>query len=195
MVVVPYIDPQVQDSLEWRSNIGVVVPFSIKVWNCIRHRNEVVAWCDVIWFSKCIPRHAFHFWLVLKRKLKTQDTLRSWDVGSSLSANQVWNDMKVYAGLPNAIASFSFVVNSLIPIYKRRSAKSVIAKLVVAACSYFIWTERNWRLFKNQRRLSNQVIECIKSSVRLKLLSCYIKKSKDGMAFINLWKLPETIIR
>ncbi|GJU62215.1 non-specific lipid-transfer protein AP10-like protein [Tanacetum coccineum] len=131
-----------RDSLEWRSNMGVM-PFTVNmVWNCIRPRNEVVAWSDVIWFSKCIPRHAFHFWLVLKRKLKTQDTLRSWDVGSSLSANQVWNDMKVYAGLPNAIASFSFIVDSLIPISKRRSAKSmkgiVIAVLAMLVVPGFI---------------------------------------------------------
>ncbi|GJW00073.1 reverse transcriptase domain, reverse transcriptase zinc-binding domain protein [Tanacetum coccineum] len=139
MVVVPHIDPQVWDSLEWSSNMGVAMPFSVNmVWNCIRHRNEVVAWCDVIWFSKCIPHHAFHFWLVLKCKLKTQDTLRSWDVGSNLSSNQVWNNMKVYAGLPNATTLFSSIVDSLIPISKRRSARNVIAKLVVAACSLLL---------------------------------------------------------
>nr|GEX12154.1 reverse transcriptase domain, reverse transcriptase zinc-binding domain protein [Tanacetum cinerariifolium] len=89
IVAVPYIDPLVRDSLEWCSNIGVM-PFSFNMmWNCIRPRNEMVAWSDVIWFSKCIPRHAFDFLLVLKRKLKTQDTLGRGDVGSSLSANQV----------------------------------------------------------------------------------------------------------
>ncbi|GKB87467.1 hypothetical protein Tco_0959739, partial [Tanacetum coccineum] len=40
-----------------------------------------------------------------------------------------------------------------------------------------------------------QVIDCIKVTVRLKLLSCYFKKSKDAMEVIHLWELPNSILR
>ncbi|GKD89345.1 hypothetical protein Tco_1364852, partial [Tanacetum coccineum] len=99
------------------------------------------------------------------------------------------------AGLPNVIGSISVIVHSLIPISKRRSVRSVVAKLVVAACSYYIWQERNLRLFQNQKRSHNQVIDSIKSSIRFKLLSCSFKKSKDALMFKRLWDLPDSIFR
>ncbi|GKA23747.1 hypothetical protein Tco_0709780 [Tanacetum coccineum] len=53
--------------------------------------------------------------------------------------------------------------------------------MVVAACAYYIWQERNWHLFKKNKRTAKQVIDCIMSCVRLKLLSCKFKKSNDGV--------------
>ncbi|GJT48012.1 hypothetical protein Tco_0974169 [Tanacetum coccineum] len=53
--------------------------------------------------------------------------------------------------------------------------------------------ERNFRLFKSQKRTPLQVIDCIKSSVRLKLLSCTFKKSNDALVFLRLWDLPDSI--
>ncbi|GJX15241.1 reverse transcriptase domain-containing protein, partial [Tanacetum coccineum] len=107
----------------------------------------------------------------------------------------IWDSVKSLAGLPNVIGSISIIVDLLIPFAKRRSARSVVAKLVVAACSYYIWQERNLRLFMNQKRSHSQVTDCIKSSIRLKLLSCTFKKSKDALLFKRLWNLPDSIFR
>ncbi|GKF47232.1 hypothetical protein Tco_0137034, partial [Tanacetum coccineum] len=51
----------------------------------------------------------------------------------------VWDSVKSLADLPNVIGSISVIVDVLIPIAKRRSIRSVVAKLMVAACSYYIW--------------------------------------------------------
>ncbi|GJR78441.1 putative RNA-directed DNA polymerase, eukaryota, reverse transcriptase zinc-binding domain protein [Tanacetum coccineum] len=174
-IVVPTVSTSL-DTLEWHSDGGVSMPFSVAtVWNCLRPRDAVVPWYNVVWFNYCIPRHAFHMWLVVKRRLKTHDMLRQWDIhGSLLSfqcplcdgqpdshehlffectfAMQVWDSMKVMAGLSNVMGSITVIVDTLIPMSKHRSARSVIAKLVVAACCYYIWQERNFRLFKNKKR-------------------------------------------
>nr|GEV04472.1 hypothetical protein [Tanacetum cinerariifolium] len=93
-------------------NIGLNQPFSVSlVWESIRPRGDEINWCDVVWFSQCIPPHDFHLWLVIKRKLKTQDNLRQWD-----------NHMKAFAGLPSISFSLDDTVDSVIPISKRRSA-------------------------------------------------------------------------
>ncbi|GKB21437.1 hypothetical protein Tco_0855360, partial [Tanacetum coccineum] len=84
----------------------------------------------------------------------------------------VWNHMKIYAGTPRVAASLNAIVDYIISISKKKTARSVIAKLVFAASTYFIWKERNYRLFKNQKRSPNQIIDCIKAMVRLKLLTC-----------------------
>ncbi|GJR01111.1 hypothetical protein Tco_0524095 [Tanacetum coccineum] len=73
-----------------------------------------------------------------------------------------------------------------------KSHKSVVAKLVLAASAYFIWQERNWRLYKKNKRTVQQVRECIYSTVRLKLLSCRFKKSKSGASLAQRWNLPHS---
>ncbi|GJX60965.1 reverse transcriptase domain, reverse transcriptase zinc-binding domain protein [Tanacetum coccineum] len=183
------------DTLEWRDNVGVVKPFSVNaVWQALRPREDKITWVDVVWFPNCIPRHAFKLWLIIKRKLKTQDLLRSWDVSGNLATNfplcdsipdshahlffdyiflkQVWNRVKDWDGLSNVAPSIDLIIDVIIPITKRRTLKCVISKLVVVAAAYFIWHERNYRLFKKAKRSKDQVVDCILSSVRLKLFSC-----------------------
>ncbi|GKC75736.1 reverse transcriptase domain, reverse transcriptase zinc-binding domain protein, partial [Tanacetum coccineum] len=77
---VPHLS-DASDKLVWKDLSNVDVGFSVAiVWECIRPRFDEVDWYHVVWFSHQIPRHAIHLWLVIKRKLKTQDKLRQWDV-------------------------------------------------------------------------------------------------------------------
>ncbi|GJW40183.1 reverse transcriptase zinc-binding domain-containing protein [Tanacetum coccineum] len=150
-------------------------------------------------------------------KLKTQDFIRIWDVSDSLGtsyslcegpldshdhlifecsfAHAVWDRMKVLAGMESFPPNVYDVISDLMPIASRRTSKSVVAKLVVAASTYYIWQERNWRLFNKGKRSLDQVYDCIKSSVRLKLLSCRFKKSKSGDKVARLWDLLEAVFR
>ncbi|GJT32442.1 hypothetical protein Tco_0922861 [Tanacetum coccineum] len=193
-----------RDLLEWRNELGLVKPFSVSmVWSCIRPRGDKVSWFDVVWFSYCIPRHAVNLWLIMKQRLKTQDKLSSWDVSGShmtswsslLTCNdslkhlffectfsmQIWSHMSRYAGMNSVGPIFTQIVSAIMPFANRKSSRSVIAKLVLAACAYFVWQERNERLFKNSTRSVKQVIDCIMTSVRLKMLTCQFRRTKDGV--------------
>ncbi|GJR69255.1 hypothetical protein Tco_0015320 [Tanacetum coccineum] len=181
-IPVPMISNEKCDYLEWRDNDGVGKPFSVyHVWNSIRPRDNVVPWADFVWFRNCIPRHAFNMWLIIKKRLKTQDSLCVWDVAAGHStvcslcetqpdshehlffecafSQQIWMHLKKFAGLSNS----GYTTNR--------------------------------RLFKNTKRSAKDVIECVMSSVRMKLLSCHFKKSKDGLAFARLWELPSTCFK
>ncbi|GJQ92642.1 hypothetical protein Tco_0003781 [Tanacetum coccineum] len=72
--------------------------------------------------------------------------------------------MKTYARMSTSVPVFSITLASLIPIAKRKSSKSVIAKMVVAACAYYIWQERNWHLFKKNKRTAKQCMRTRSSS-------------------------------
>nr|GEW59699.1 putative RNA-directed DNA polymerase, eukaryota, reverse transcriptase zinc-binding domain protein [Tanacetum cinerariifolium] len=166
------------------------------------------------WFTK----HAFHLWLVAKHRLLTQDRLRSWDVAGGLASvgcplcdgqpdshdhlffqcsfsTQVWKSLRDSAGLNQVSNSIVDIVNVLIPIAKSRTIRSVVAKLVVAACAYHIWEERNYRLFQSKKISHMQVSDKTKSIVRLKLLSCSFKKSKAAYWLQRQWDLPDSIFR
>ncbi|GJV05004.1 hypothetical protein Tco_1338573 [Tanacetum coccineum] len=75
--------------------------------------------------------------VVKPQRLKTQDKSGKLGcVGTTLC-------------LPNSSHVFSQILLEVSPFAKRKSSRSVIAKLVLAASAYFLWQERNWRLFKN----------------------------------------------
>ncbi|GJS55289.1 CASP-like protein 4A3 [Tanacetum coccineum] len=70
------------------SKLADITSFSVGVaWDDIRPQGDVYEWTYVVWFAHCIPRHAFHLWLVIQRKLKTQDRLRQWDVSPTTDLN------------------------------------------------------------------------------------------------------------
>ncbi|GJY12395.1 hypothetical protein Tco_0381704 [Tanacetum coccineum] len=153
------------DKLEWRTRAGVVKPFTVStVWDCIRTHHEVIDWHDVVWFSNYVPSFS----------------------------TQVWNQMKGLANLSSVMGGYKEVVDYLIPHAKSRSYKSVVAKLVLSASVYYIWQERNNRLFSNQKRTIAQLYEVIKSVVHLKILSCSFKKTRAGLEYVRLWGLLDS---
>ncbi|GJS39935.1 putative reverse transcriptase domain-containing protein [Tanacetum coccineum] len=216
---VPHLS-NTSDRLVWRDSSNVELEFSVaNVWNCIRPRFSEVNWYHVVWFSHQIPHHAIHLWLVIKRKLNTQDTLRQWDVSSNTDLNllkcplcefqcdshdhlffecmfssQVWDHLKRLTSLSNIPSNLDAIVDCLAPLAKMRSVRSVITKLVFAASCYFIWQECNNRLFNKKKRSQDQVIDIIKSKVWLKLLTCRFKKTSNVQKLMNLWKLPNSLI-
>nr|GEY79048.1 hypothetical protein [Tanacetum cinerariifolium] len=64
-----------------------------------------------------------------------------------------------------------------------------VDKLLVAATVYYVWQERNRRLFSQEKRtveiLCNQIKECVKS----KLMSLHVKESKCVSVMIRKWDL------
>nr|GEU49696.1 hypothetical protein [Tanacetum cinerariifolium] len=217
-IPVPVLNDAKHDVLEWRNSDGSFDTFSVqRMWETIRPRDNEVPWYDLVWFSSCIPRHVVHMWLIMKKRLKTQDALSSWDVVAGLTvvcplcetqpdshehlffdcpfSHQIWSRVKHNAGLSVSGSSLDSIVSILMPIAKRKSFKSCIGKLTLAAAAYFVWQERNLRLFKSSKRLIQEVVDCVMSSVRLKLLSCRFKKSKDAVLFSRLWELPLSILK
>nr|GEU55204.1 retrotransposon protein, putative, Ty1-copia subclass [Tanacetum cinerariifolium] len=108
----------------------------------------------------------------------------------------VWEQVKTLIGIPNMPSTLDLIVEFLISLAKKRSTRCIIAKLVFAASCYFIWKERNNRLFVKQKRSYDQITKVIQSNVRLKLLSCKFKKTKTVQILLNpgevldvVWKL------
>ncbi|GJV28011.1 hypothetical protein Tco_1384459 [Tanacetum coccineum] len=97
----------------------------------------------------------------------------------------VWFHLRDLAGLPSIQPSIDLIMDAITPTANRGTSKSVISKLVLAAAAYFVWQERNERLFKGLKRSFAQVIECVVSAVRLKLMSCRFKKSIAGLELMK----------
>ncbi|GKG05248.1 reverse transcriptase domain, reverse transcriptase zinc-binding domain protein, partial [Tanacetum coccineum] len=60
-----------EDKLWWKDMEENLHKFSVaQAWQAIRPRALEVKWSDVVWFSQCIPHHAFLVWLLIGENLK-----------------------------------------------------------------------------------------------------------------------------
>nr|XP_043625584.1 uncharacterized protein LOC122597009 [Erigeron canadensis] len=207
------------DSLLWRDHLDRDMNYSsTNVWDTIRHKGNVVTWVNLVWFPQCIPRHAFHLWLVMRKKLKTQDRMKYWDAGSETNlrlmccsfcqrgldshshlffecefSSLVWNEVKSLADLQHLPNQWEAIVSWMIAQQQQNTAQIIIAKLVLAAVSYFVWQERNNRLFSTKKRSAMALVEVIKYTVRLKLLSMRFKNTNRVQHLLEKWKLPRRL--
>jgi hypothetical protein len=217
-IAVPHLLNHMDDRLVWRNSDGSFKHFSVSLaWECIRPRGSVVGWSHVVWFTHRIPRHAFHTWLVIKRRLTTQDKLTLVDDNCNLVnllcplcemqpdshehlffecsfSSQVWISLKVFADLGMLPLSLDAIISFLTVKARSRSARSVVSKLLFAATSYVIWQERNNRIFKQQKRTEAQVVDFIQATVRMKLLTCRFKRTANLSDLVRVWKLPPSLI-
>nr|GEU79022.1 hypothetical protein [Tanacetum cinerariifolium] len=117
-------------------------------------------------------------------------------VDFDFSMAKVWDCIRPrnneFTGISNIHSDLNSIVNFLILSDKMRSTRSVIVKLIFAASCYFIWQERNDRIFIKKKR--SQVIDVIKSNVRLKLLTCRFKKTAHVLTLFHRWKLPNSFM-
>ncbi|GJY33938.1 hypothetical protein Tco_0418407 [Tanacetum coccineum] len=161
-------------------------------WNwpqrCVHGRFYVLAawrFRGITLFGSRIAFRAFHLWLVMKRCLKTQDKLRPWDVEPN-------NYVRGLAEMDVVSPSLHDIAAYIQPIAKSRTVKNIIGKLLVAASLYFLWIERNNRLFKKGKRSPEEICDVIMVTVRLKLMTLRFKKSTNVSRILERWKMPTT---
>nr|GEW02471.1 reverse transcriptase zinc-binding domain-containing protein [Tanacetum cinerariifolium] len=106
-------------------------------------------------------------------------------------ASGIWNGVKGLAGLNASNPNIFDIIQDLLPIVKYRITVSVIAKLVVAASAYYVWQERNWRLFKKGSGvMSIRRIQCVAYG-RIDLVSFMVfDECRHGYAISSLMDTP-----
>nr|XP_043611630.1 uncharacterized protein LOC122583273 [Erigeron canadensis] len=129
---VPCLVESKEDKSIWKDRNRRSTDFSVEnCWEAIRHRSMAVPWFHVVWFPYCIPRHAFHLWLGVRRKLKTQDLMKSWDISLKRSCG--------FKGIQQIHVDWESIISAIIPQSKKRTIDIIVIKLLLVATSYFIW--------------------------------------------------------
>ncbi|GJZ79036.1 reverse transcriptase domain, reverse transcriptase zinc-binding domain protein [Tanacetum coccineum] len=192
-IVVPTIVESSLDTWQWKDKNVTFGAISVeKVWEAIRNKGAQVDWYRIVWFSHAIPRHAFHLWLIMGNSLKTQDRVRQWDVVSDTDLNllrcalckaphdshshlffecpfsaKVWLYVRNLAGMDLIPPNLHDIISHLQPMQNKRTAKSIFGKLILASTAYFIWLERNNRLFKKVNKSLEDIRDIIMITVAL----------------------------
>nr|XP_043629873.1 uncharacterized protein LOC122601171 [Erigeron canadensis] len=105
------------------------------------------------------------------------------------STKQAWEDLRI----DNPSVGWCKVVwfNQMEIVEKKvqNNIRMVVSKLVLAASVYYIWQERNYRLFKKRERNGDELCKNIKYNVRLKMLALKVKKSRNMIIMADKWDL------
>ncbi|GKC98845.1 hypothetical protein Tco_1169120 [Tanacetum coccineum] len=70
-----------------------------------------------------------------------------------------------------------------------KSIMSILRRLVIAASVYYIWQERNKRLFLSEQRSWECLVNIITNTIRLRLASFRVKKTKQTAIVADKWKI------
>ncbi|XP_071695890.1 uncharacterized protein [Rutidosis leptorrhynchoides] len=201
-----------EDAIQWKDNDGYIREFAVRwVWEYVRSKAPEVPWAPVIWYTNNIPKHAFVMWLLMGEKLKTQDKLKQWEVTNNTPlvcslceqvpdshdhlffacpfSMQVWNRVKVHMEFPIFSDSWRDFILLVSPFAKRRIARIIVVKLLLAATVYSLWQERNNRLFKKKKRSVDQVYKATYATVRLKIMSIKWKTNPQTLRLKSDWKI------
>ncbi|KAJ0852068.1 hypothetical protein HanRHA438_Chr14g0634001 [Helianthus annuus] len=86
------------------------------------------------------------------------------------------------------------IVDWLLVRARSKSAMIYVAKLIVAAATYFIWQERNARLFKNQLSPPEQLSDVILNTVRYKLMGAKLKNTTSVRKLLQAWEIHGDVV-
>ncbi|XP_022002776.1 uncharacterized protein LOC110900170 [Helianthus annuus] len=113
-------------------------------------------------------------------------TARAWDSFRHREV-EVWHKVRHKAGMESVASKWDEIVNWLVTRSRSKSAGSYVARLLVAATAYLIWQERNARLFKNELRPPEAIIDLIFQQVRYKLMGAKLKNCENVRRLLGEW--------
>ncbi|GKC42552.1 zinc knuckle CX2CX4HX4C containing protein [Tanacetum coccineum] len=121
--------------------------------------------------------------VVIKGRLKTLDRISKW---MDIQKMEILKPIAKLEGISNDWARIiSFIMNKL----AANTIWSVIQRLVLSACVYFVWQERNFRWFRKNFIDEECLFKIIVDVVRMKLLGLTIKNTPSVIEAAKIWGL------
>ncbi|GJT19247.1 RNA-directed DNA polymerase, eukaryota, reverse transcriptase zinc-binding domain protein [Tanacetum coccineum] len=175
-----------QNSLpdDWSKDKNMV-NFSInRAWKDLSENFGKVDWCNVVWFSNMIPRHAFIVWLLMLGRLPTQDRISKWHPNKSMKctlcsdemynhehlffkcqyADKIWREARIKCQMKGMSNEWKSIIDELIRLSKRNS-----------------------RIFQSIRKDWKEVWDNIEEVVKMKLSILKVKRTGEVTSAYNLW--------
>ncbi|GJY37497.1 hypothetical protein Tco_0422875 [Tanacetum coccineum] len=184
LIPAPNLDENTVDCIRWRDIHGVFSEFFVsRAWWHLDLVVKLRQWdvgintdLNLLWCSLCNTQSDSHAHLFFECPY----------------SSKVWKLVRHLADMELVPPILYDIVDHLQPMANKRTARSIFGKLILAASSYFVWLERNNRLFKNVKRTPEELRDVIMVTVRLKLLSFKFKNSANVISLLDRWKMPRS---
>ncbi|XP_022030979.1 uncharacterized protein LOC110931895 [Helianthus annuus] len=152
----------------------------------------------------------------MRKKLLTQDIILQWDLSRRKNMNmmccllcyenhdshdhlffeckfssKIWNKVRQKVGMDDVAPKWEEIVEWLLVRANSKSAANYVSRILVAATAYFIWQERNARLFKNQMRPPDHLCQVVINTVRYKLTGVRLKRTDKVARLLQEWEIHD----
>ncbi|GJV59381.1 hypothetical protein Tco_1465481 [Tanacetum coccineum] len=104
-------------------------------------------------------------------------------------SDQVWDKAKNMVNIRSNTNNWIDIVQEVNDMGNGNSIGSIIRRLVFAASVYSIWQERNARIFKDERKRSEDVYNQMIETVKCKLLNLIVKESTNVRDVEKRWEM------
>ncbi|XVF52553.1 hypothetical protein PTKIN_Ptkin05aG0027800 [Pterospermum kingtungense] len=156
------------------------------VWNVLRTKHSSVCWDKLLWASLAIPKHGFIAWMAVHDRLPTLVRLASWNipVGTLCTlctqcdedrdhlffgcdySKQVWSRVLYWCNLNRTVMSWFDELDWAMKKLRGKALLSSLMRLAWRAYIYYIWRERNLRLYQEIAKDPMEVADLIRADVR-----------------------------
>ncbi|GKD51469.1 RNA-directed DNA polymerase, eukaryota, reverse transcriptase zinc-binding domain protein [Tanacetum coccineum] len=178
------------------------------VWKDLNEEVAEVDWHRTVWFNKNIPIHAFILWMAIQDRLNTQEMIVVWSLDDGMKCVfykqcmdsikhlfftcdftlKVWKELQRLLSV-NMSFNWIEIMEELKKLPNNQNIWSIVRKLIFGAVVYYIWIERNNRIFKKEERDGKALIQCIKDVVQLKIARFTVKESRAVREVEGRWNI------
>ena len=168
----------------------------------------------MLWAPFTVPKFVLIAWITILNRLPTMDRLQAW--GMEVTdicvlckqgresrnhlflccdySKHIWEGILEMCGLRRVVYNWDEELKWAYQKLKGKSLLSIILRTAWSAYIYFVWKERNDRLYKSKEETSEQVLEQIKQGTRLKLEGLHnVKLDQINNSLYRVWDLSQAI--
>ncbi|GJR86569.1 RNA-directed DNA polymerase, eukaryota, reverse transcriptase zinc-binding domain protein [Tanacetum coccineum] len=176
---VPAINTDIEDKIVWKSNSGMLTEFSVSIAN---HDLNRLTTQDKLhkWGNHVVNGCSFC--------LKDAEDLQHLFFQCPFSTD-VWDRALLMANMRGDKNAWQSILHGMSDARNGNNVKSVIRRLLLAACVYHIWQERNNRIFKDSKRSSEEVFKSIVDVIKNKLSGITVKASNAISEVEKQWPI------
>jgi hypothetical protein len=144
----------------------------------------------LVWFTQCIPKHAFVMWMAVQEKLLTQDKIMKWKPNEILKCTlcegnndshshlffkckysaEIWRSLQQLL-IKKSSQDWNEIIKEMSLIKNSNNIWCILRKIGCGAAVYYVWRERNARIFGTIKKNAEVLAQEIKNTIRLKLMS------------------------
>ncbi|GJR75133.1 RNA-directed DNA polymerase, eukaryota, reverse transcriptase zinc-binding domain protein [Tanacetum coccineum] len=148
-------------------------------------------------------------YLIMKKRLATQDRIMTWSNQKDLIcplcnvihdshshlfflgeySKRVWGTVAGKMNLKKTDYIWEDIVQDMIGKKNGNNIWSVVRRISLAAVVYYIWQERNHRIFRGEKSDANGLIDTITETIKLKLMNLRVKESSEVRKVAEMWDI------
>ncbi|GJU01717.1 RNA-directed DNA polymerase, eukaryota, reverse transcriptase zinc-binding domain protein [Tanacetum coccineum] len=163
-----------------------------------KERSELLKICPREWYGKYPSLRNIQCLAIIENKKDEVLWLNRNGVSMPYSTKYEWKDLRgvwpvhelrQFIKLDKDYESMVEVVEYMEDQASKNKSWRVLNRLILAATTYYIWQERNGRVFKNKSRIEIELCCVIKENIKNKLMSLKVKRSREVVKIAEIWGL------